>query len=238
MKTRQTNKLDAYHATLAALDDRPVTAQVPGLAAKIEALRARIGEIHELAQLQTQPIRAGTARRDTVFQALSDRVLEMAGVVMIAGRDRELVDVVATVRFPPSALRRGRRERRIWLARRVLETAQTVLPDLVDYGVTAESLAGFEALIEQARACMHLPRATVAEKSAATTLLAEAFRRMDAFLADEMDRLVFFLREHAEFYARYRASREVVHRRGGRSRAIKHAEEGVEIGAFAKPVAA
>jgi hypothetical protein len=217
MKTEQKNKLVSYAAAEAVLRANPEVANVPGLPAKLAAFSNRIAEIHELALIQGQPLAVSRAKREALFASMNQLTAKVAAAVMNVARDRKIEELAAAVQFKRSALRYARPPERLWLAQRVLTAAQGVVDALATYGVTAETLAEFQARIETASDGVHMARTTVTARRAATERLRVMIRETDAMLREELDPLVAQLAEQQpQFHADYRAAREVVDVPGSR----------------------
>jgi hypothetical protein len=216
MNTHQHNKLDAYKAVEALLTSAPEIANVPGLPGKVAVLSAKTGEIDSLAQTQTQPIQASTTKRDKLLEEMTEMTLDIAGFITTVAREQNLPELAELV-IIGAGYRRMRRAHRLIIAQRVADAAQTVLPHLGSYGVTADTLASLREKIQVAGAGLTIPRSTTVVKKAATTKLAALFAEVDILLREQIDPLVFPLRKtQVEFYARYRAARSIVDRRGPR----------------------
>jgi len=225
MKTEQKNKLVSYTAAEAVLRANPEVANVPGLPAKLAAFSNRIAEIHDLALVQGQPLAVSLAKRDALFASMARLTTKVAGAVMNVARDRRLDELAAAVQFRRSALRHARPPERLWLARRVLGAAHGVPEALAVYGVTADTLADFQARIDAAADGVHMVRTTVTARRAATERLRIMIRETDLMLREELDPLVEQMREEQpQFHADYRAAREVVDVRGSRAPAGAPAE--------------
>jgi len=217
MKTEQKNKLVAYIAAEAVLRANPEIANVPGLPAKLAVFGNRIAEIHELALIQGQPLAVSRAKREALFASMNRLTTKVATAVMNVARDRKLEELAAAVQFKRSLLRYARPPERLWLARRVFTAAQGVNDALATYGVTAETLADFQARIEAASDGVHMARTTVTARRAATERLRDMIRETDAMLREELDPLVEQMRDdQPQFHADYRAAREVVDVPGSR----------------------
>lgn len=215
MNTKQKNKLVSYAAAEAVLRANPEVANVAGLPAKINALTARIAEIHDLALIQGQPLAVSRAKREALFASMAALTMKVAGVVMNVARDRRSGELAAAVQVNRNALRLSRPPERLWLARRVHSAALGVLDALAAYGVTEQTLADLQARIDAAADGVHLARTTVTAARAATERLRTLFSETDAMLRQELDPLVEQLREEQpHFHADYRAAREVVDVRG------------------------
>jgi len=217
MNTKQSNKLASYGAIEALLQATPEISSVTGLPEKVLMLRAKVAEINSLATTQTQPFRASALARDQRLDQMADQALEIAGLITTLARDIKAPQLAEAVEVGRGSFRRARRSHRQWFAQRVLDTAQSVLPQIAAYGVTAETLDALKARIDAAVAGMHAARGAAVDKVAATRRLVELFREVDELLDDKIDRLVFRLRKNLpDFNARYEAAREIVDRRGSR----------------------
>lgn len=217
MNTKQSNKLASYGVVEALLKATPEINGVTGLPEKLEVLSAKVAEINSLATTQTQPFRASAVARDQLLDQMADDAVEIAGLITTLARDTKMPTLAEAVEVGRSSFRRARRSHRRWFAQRVLDTAQSVLPQLAAYGVTAETLDAFKARIDAAAAGTHAARGAAVDKAAATRRLVELFAEVDELLDDKIDRLVFRLRKMLpDFNARYETAREIVDRRGSR----------------------
>jgi hypothetical protein len=183
----------------------------------VTTLSAKVAELHRLGEMQTQSLAGKLARRDELLDDMVRTTLEIAGVVLTVASEQKLTAIAPDVRLFPGDFARLRKEKRPWLARRVLEAARTVMPQLAPYGVTEETLAAFEAKIEATLEGLHQPRSTSAEKQSATRLLPALFAEVDTLLADSIDRLVLpLLNSSPRFFEAYKVARTIVDRRGSR----------------------
>src|SRR5690349_5483209 len=136
MNMRQQNKLVSYHATLAALEAIPEVDSIPGLAGELETFRTKMGEIMGLAQLQREAVAGKRARRDQLLVEMAETAEEVAVLVAAYADKQNLPELAPLVRVRAGDFERARMVARPVLARTVLDTAQTVLPELGPYGVT------------------------------------------------------------------------------------------------------
>lgn len=210
MNKYQTNKLASYTATERLLKATPEIDDVPGLPAKVARLSAKVGEINSLAKTQTQPIQVRTTERDLMLGAMTEMTLEIAGFVRTVARELQRPPLAQAVQVGVGSFRRARLSHRVWFAQRVLDAAQTVLPQLGTYGVTAETVATLQGLIQSATENVNLPRETVGVKKAATQQLVSLFADVDALLEEEIDPLVFPLRKTLPgFFSAFESARSV-----------------------------
>lgn len=211
MNAKQTNRLASYTATESLLKAAPEVVGVAGFPAMLATLSAKTGEINRLAKDQTQPLQVRTTERDLILEAMTELTLEVAGFVRAVAREAALPQLALSVQVGLGSFRRARHSHRMWFAQRVLDAAQTVLPQLGAYGVTAATLADLQARILEATQRVNLPRETVAAKRAATLRLVVLLDEVETLLDDGIDPMVFPLRKiHPEFYATYEATRLVV----------------------------
>lgn len=220
MNARQFRKLAAYQTTEAVLTSHPAAARLPGLPTLLTAFQARLAELHELGQTQSEPMRLSTARRDAIFEAMGGMALEIAGVVRIVANLTGRRELAGAVAVTPSSFDRGPHCARVWRAQAVLETARSVEAELAPFGVTADTLATLHARIEAAHEGIGITRHAKVRKRGATEHLRRVFAEADALLVDGIDRLVFFVRtSDPAFYIAYHATRRTLRRRRARREA-------------------
>ena len=202
MNRRQKHKLASFIAAEALLQAHPEIANVPGLPERLEMLSAKVGEISSLAIKQTRPVDASTLGRDQRLREMVNLTLNIAGIIQTMARAQNLEELGRTVRVGPGVFQRLGAFDRVWLAQRIHDAGQTVLSQLAQYGVTAETLGTLQARIDAAGEALQHPRVAVATRSGATQQLASLVREVGGLLREEIDRLVFPLREtQPEFYA-------------------------------------
>lgn len=205
-----------YRAVQALLQVATETSGVAALPARLAAFVTAIAMIDELDRAQNLPIRGKVDDRDARIQELIEQTLELAGFAVSYAREHGLRDLEEKVNVSAADFRRLRITRRPGLAQQVHDAIVPIVAQLAPYGVTAETLAAHQAAIGVARAAVSEPRATVTTKRSATEAMVKAFAEADDLLETHIDPLLFPLRKtHAEFYAEYRARRQVVARSGG-----------------------
>ncbi len=159
------------------------------------------------------PIRGKVEDRDARLAELIDQTLELVGFAVSYAREHGLHDLEEKVTVSPSDFHNLRLTRRAGLAQQVHDAVVPIVAQLVSYGVTAETLTAHQTAIDVATAAVSEPRATVTAKRTATAAMVKAFADADALLETHIDPLLFPLRKtQLEFYAEYRARREVVAR--------------------------
>jgi hypothetical protein len=209
-----------YRAVKALLQVATETSGIAALPARLTAFVTQIAAIDELDRAQAMPIRGKVDDRNARLDELIDQTLELSGFAASYAREHGLHDLAERVSVSPVDFRRLRVTRRAGLAQQVHDAIEPVVAQLAAYGVTAETLAAHQAAIDVAASAVSEPRASVTAKRTATEAMARAFAEADALLETHIDPLLFPLRKtQPEFYAEYRARREV--ERAGATRAME-----------------
>jgi hypothetical protein len=217
MNKRQKSKLASIIATEAVMQAHPEIAAVPGIPERLTVLSAKVGEISSLAIKQAQPTEAGRLGRDQRLGDMVEMALNIAGLVRTLARAENLPDLGRTVKVAAGGFRRLNAFDQVWLAQSVHDAGRSVLPQLGNYGVTEQTLADLQTRIDAAEESLREPRVSVAARRAATERLVSSIREVEELLREEIDRLIFPLREtQPEIYAAYRAARLVVELPGTR----------------------
>lgn len=217
MNDRQTLTLKMIHTVLATLRNTTQTSGIAGLPARVTTLANHVEEINALGEEQTRPVPAATAERDMVLERMKDAAIDIAAAVALYATDEKLPRLLEMVRVNEQDFDYTKLPHRSWLATRIVDAAESVLPQLGDR-VTAETIAAARALIREAEAAMAQSRAAVEAKVAATRELRVAFQQAQETLT-QIDRLLLPLRKtDPAFHAKYRSARRVI---GGRSRSAE-----------------
>lgn len=217
MDATKSNKLAMYRAVLALLKSpQAPTAALTALPPKLEALGTKINQIAGLAATQALPTDGVVRNRDQVLADTRQLALEIAGAVLSYADEKQLKELAAKVQLTRSDFA-GRKAVTVQLAQQVHDAAETAVPSLANYGVTAEALATLQLKIAEATATLSSPRSTIAARKAATERLPGMFKEVDTLLENQIDPLLRPLEKtNAEFFANYQAARAIIDRRGGR----------------------
>jgi hypothetical protein len=209
MHNRQTRTLNMIRLVVARLRTSDRANRIASLPARLARLSALVDEINALGEAQTRPTQSVTLGRDAALTAMQDAALDIASAVALYATDEKLPELLHLVDVTPSDFHNTRFLQRPWLANRIVETAESVLPHLAPH-VTAETLKQARALIAAADNAVVEPRHAIEAKSSATRRLAAVFREAKEALT-QIDRLVFPLRRiDPDFYADYQAARRVI----------------------------
>ena len=216
MNAGQSNKLRAYQAVEAVLDEHEATWNtLPAFVTGVNEFTALIPEINEL--VQTQASRAGASdEKAFALEALGNAAHEVAAAVRAYAVATNELELAGRVDFSRSDITYGRESEVVAHCRDIHATATANVDDLADYGVTPAKLNAFKKKIDAFEAVQPKPRQKIAVSSAATKTLPERFTQADTILSKRLDGLMVQFRESAPaFYNEYRAARSVVDIPGG-----------------------
>jgi hypothetical protein len=220
-----------YVAVVTTLQAIVESLGLAGLPPKLQLLIAKIAQIYAILPIQRQTTRGKTARRNELLDTMVDTALEVANAVAIHANEHKLIELAKAVDVSAPQFSRMRIPDRPILAQQIHDTAQSVLPQLEPYGVTAENLTALQAQIELAKAWLDQPRTVIRSKAAATAQLSEVFDEIDDLLEGQIDRLMFTVRKtNPEVYADYHRARQIVATAGGHGADEPTAESAVADG--------
>jgi hypothetical protein len=211
MTHRQATAFRMIRAVLAMLQAANRTSEIPGLSARVDRLAAHADELNALGELQSRPTEAPTLARDAILKAMENAALDVGAAVALYAADAALPDLLHTAKLTATHFYNARVAQRTWLATRLVDAAESVLPHLAPH-VTAASLTQLRELIRQAEEAVTQPRTAIAAKASATRRLAPVLAEARETLT-QLDRLMFPLRlKEPDVYAEYRAARRIIGR--------------------------
>lgn len=215
MNSRQKNKWARNSAVGSLLRNAPETAALPGFPRAMALWETANENLRGIAAQQAIPLSTSRIVRDEAFHALEQQTLKVAGQALHYASEKKLFTLANRVRVRPSAFRVLRVEQQVQLARMVCAVVEPLVPQLADYGVTAETLTALEATIEAAERVASAPRDATVNRRGATAELRGAFRAVDEVIDNHLTPLLLPLKQtHPGFYERYRAALEIVQRPG------------------------
>ena len=190
------------------------TSGIAKLPPRVTQLGSLVEEISSLGEAQTRPTQGATEARDAALETMKEAVLDLASAVALHATDANRPELLRHARINASDFHALRLTHRPWLATRIVDVAEGVLPELAPE-ITAETIAEAREKISAAEAALDVPRVAISAKVSATRRLEVVFKEAAATLA-QIDRLVFPLRKtDPDFYADYRAARRLLDRRSG-----------------------
>ena len=224
MNTEQMNRRGMQYNTSAALEALPPGAANAVLTGWINKLDIKLAEVDALAVQQSSPLYRSLIARNEACSEMVEATLRLAGLAFSHARANNLSTLAASVRVRPGDFRRTRYDRRVQTCQHIAASLRAELPQLAGSGITEALLDDLDAKVALAAEQILQPRNTIVAKRAATEGLVTVLREVDDILREGIDPLIYPLRKaHPDFYARYRAAREIVHRPASRASASETA---------------
>jgi len=219
MNKTQYNKIGSHQVRLEFLQKATETRGIVPLTGKLLVYAKKLETTTTLADIQGGNARAAIVLRNVAMKAMIDAGVVVAALVMSYAAENEMVDLIEETRLQEGDFTRVRLQQRIRLAQRLHDVVLPLLPALVDYGVTAETLTDLQKKIDAAGKSLPAKRGSVADRKAATAQLVVAVRELDAIEATQIHPLLKpFEISNPEFYQRYEARRQVLDLPGTRSK--------------------
>ncbi len=204
---------------LAALFTNPAdNAHIIGLPEALTVFLDRLGLVESLALRQVQSLEAIYLRRDAGFEDMTEATLWVAGLVYAHADRAGLAELAVQVAVKPRVVTRGRFEERVKMCQGVHDAVAAALGTIPETVMTVATLAELQQKIDTARDLLAAPRSIVVDRSVATDELEEAFRKLDAAITGQLDRVILPLwKKNPALYNKHRANSLVIDRPGTRS---------------------
>ena len=217
MTANQNNKLSAYRAVDAVLEDHETTWQtLPAFAEAVTEFRDVIPEIHGLAQVQANGIGA-VEEKQAAFEDMVSAAEEIAAATHAYAVKADEFELAVRVDYSRSDIIDGRQTEVVTRCRDIHAAATEFLASLADYGVTAAKLTKLKSKIDTFDSLQPKPRQRIAKRKAATKSLPQRFDTADLILGNRLDKLVLQFKGSApEFVTEYRTARTIVDSPGSR----------------------
>lgn len=216
MNNVQSSRLAMYLAVKRELQAIHNAVGIAGIAPLLDVFNAKLEEVYDLHQIQTDVTPPKTTTRNDALDAMVDLAIAVAGPLGAYAHQQGLHDVETVADVTPHSFREQRLVERPTLAQKIHDAALPLLVALTPLGLTEQMLTDLQAKIDAARAILNEPRTTIVSRREATEDLAELFVAIDLLLEKQIDRVLAPLRlTHADLHSRYFAARQV--RRRGRS---------------------
>lgn len=207
MTDHQHNKLAAYTATEAVLDEHPdALAPIPAAVAAADDFRALLQQLRDTATEQERYTPRGEAKR-ALRQALADAAVPVAQPTAAWADVNGDPTLAAQMDLHLTDFLQGPQQDAVERATIVLDTATTHATDLLDYGVTPDHLTALDAFA----GALGEPRHAITERMTHTEAISALIPQIDSVLTGRLDRLVEQL-AGTPFYSEYKTAREIVDR--------------------------
>ena len=218
MNTKQLNQIESHVAGHDLLTTAPEAAGIKSLPGKVTAYGKKIDAILKLVDLQTRSS-ATIAQREVSFDDMYDVTLTNTGIALSYADEKEIPGLADQMRKVPSNFAKARLAMRVRLAQQLYDAVLAIVPDLVDYGLTAGTMTDWQKKIDAAAKAVPAVRAATADKKAVTADLKVAVQKAGQMERNQIHPLLLPLKKsNPEFYGRYAARRQVLDRPGVRSK--------------------
>ena len=211
MTDHQHNKLAAYTATEAVLDEHPdALAPIPAAVRAADDFRALLTDLRDAVHDQADYAPQGKAK-EALRDALTEAAVPVALAVAAWAEEEGNIALADQIEFVPSDFLKGREQDALDRAALVHDKATEHATDLEDYGIAPDTLTTLDARITAFADALSAPRHAVAERKVHTEAIERLFPQIDRVLTRRLDRLVEQL-TGTPFYSEYHTAREIVDR--------------------------
>ncbi|HAZ03459.1 MAG: hypothetical protein A2W90_16525 [Bacteroidetes bacterium GWF2_42_66] len=220
MKKSQKNKLKMYKVVLSVCTNAAqVCSRVPAFQKAVNDFQVLVTEIERLQALQSADNKGITVDNQVLNNQLSESALTICGALFAWASENGTHKLKEKVNYQKSDFIRFSQTERIAVCTGILEDAKMYADKLVNNGITQENISELETLLNSYRNAYTKPREMVVSRTAITEALLNAFKKANALLKEQTDRLVLqFKNSDPEFYQQYRQAR-VTEERGIRHNA-------------------
>ena len=199
VNTTQKNKRNSYLRIRDAFNDAANTPLIAGINALKKAVTTyltKVEELDTLARRESEPLVGLAQDKASLKRATCEDALPLAGALRALagelgdGELREQMDVTLSDLV-------SRRDRDVAdCCERIAEKAETHQEKLsADYGITAEQLDKYAALVEAFDTAIGKPKSAISRRKKMAGDIKAAIKDMDAFLEDTLDELMMVFRE-------------------------------------------
>ena len=182
---------------------------IAGLSALLDVFKAKVGELFELYEVQTEVTPPKTATRNDALDDMVVAAIAVAGPLAAHAHQQGLHEAEAVADVDAKTFRRLRIVERPSRAQKIHDAALPLLVALTPLGVGERMLTNLQEQIDAAKALLNEPRTTIVGKKKATEDLAELFAAIDELLEKQIDRVMAPLEaSHPDLHDRYFKARK------------------------------
>ena len=212
MNAKQENKVSTYAGLNVVLaQNEPKWQSLTAFVASVTLFRNGLDNINAIAQTRNSSTKGVTADKQSARDTMTLAALEVAGAVSAYGSDIGSHELQGKVDYTESDLRRTRDSELTTVCQGIHDAAQSVLANLADYGVTAQTLTDLQSKITGYHGTVGKPASVKSVKQAAGTSLDSAIDEVDKVLEEKMDKLMpKFRASEPDFFNAYFAARSIV----------------------------
>jgi hypothetical protein len=212
MTNEQENKLTMFNVTLKVLDKNSTqVGTVPALAHAKSNFASAVQTIRLVRQVQEPTTKGKTIDKQVFKENLANEAHVISSAIQAYAASIDDNDLYQTMNYSRTTLLGTEDEDLPQKCNNILDAANDLIANLGDFGITALQLSDFETDIEAWETETTQPRVAISERAAATQSLPVLFKKADAILKKQIDKLMErFLTIDPAFYATYKAARKIV----------------------------
>lgn len=202
-----------YEVVVEVLDAHgPLVATLLALANAKTAFSGKISAIRSAHMVQLMSTKGKTMSKKGRKELLTDMAYTVASAVQAYASVEEDDDLYELVKFGRWEILQTEDEELAQVCQLIHDTANGVVADLADYGVTPAMLTELQDGITGWASQSQLPRLALSQRKVATENMKLYFDQADDILTKQMDNLMEqFKGSQPDFYNTYHAARKIVH---------------------------
>lgn len=205
-----------YRSVETVLDENQNIWQVlVAFVAAVAAFKSSIQTINSLEESRNGGTKGVTASKQAKRDAMTAATLVVAGGVRAYASAHNDEELRAKVNYTPSVLRNTRDTEAATICQGIHNTANGLVANLADNGVTPQTLTDLQTKITAYNAAIGKPRTKLSNNRAAGTMLELEFEAADKVLEEQLDGMIEQFKVNQSFYQSYLAAREVVDNAAG-----------------------
>jgi len=219
-KGRYINKMNAYQKAkllmvkgiIQLCDEFPaIVSLVVAFQTAVTALKAKVAEIEETAELSSLSLAGITADKRNFKETVCQMTADIAGMIYAYAVETSNITLKEEVNLTISRLKRKSDTELVLICQAIHDRGFENKDALVDYGVTTEMLTALQTAIDDYAAASPKPRTAIGKRKTRKEIIKQLFKELDAILNERMDALMGkFRTTHPEFYQTYFNLREIV----------------------------
>ncbi len=212
MNTKQEAKYNMYKATQSHCNANPtIVATQPEFANSVIDLGAVIAEIEKDETVVSKKTK-GVAKDKSVLKIeLASVAFRISSAIFAFAEKTKNNTLQKSVDYAESDLQRIKDGLMAATIQNIYDAANTNLAALAGYGVKAADLTELQTAMSKYSGAVPEPRKAVSKKAAKTINLTEQFKKGDAILKKQMDKLaVPFKKSNKTFYDEYQSVRKII----------------------------
>lgn len=214
MQAYQQYKLRMYRTVVSVCaSNEGIVKTIPAFFNGLVSLKEQIDQLEKLEKIQASPTQGITKQKDKLKLELTELILIVSGGLHAYAVSIEDLELKKKSEFS-SAIKLLHQSELLNISEMVQAEAVNHLSHISDFGVTNDSLSLLKTLTDQFRLVITKPTEARIDKSGATASIQETFKKADALLKGQLDKLALqFKKDAPDFYHIYKSSRNIEDRK-------------------------